>query len=96
MTMTFSSAVLAKVTSETRPDVAHEIRMGADGNVYCTCEAWKYQRLPVAQRTCKHLQAFARQANLPALIQVQETAPKAPRVSRPRKSSAGTTCETMM
>ena len=63
--MIFSPTVLAHVVSETRPGVVHQIRMGADGNVYCTCEAWRFQRLPVRERSCKHLRAFACQANLP-------------------------------
>lgn len=67
-TMTFAPTVLAHVKSETREGVVHQIRMGADGNVYCTCEAWKYQRKPVTERTCKHLQAFALQANLPNAV----------------------------
>ncbi len=70
MHMTFSPSVLAHVASETRPGVVHQIRMGADGNVYCTCEAWKFQRKPVNERTCKHLQAFACQANLPNGMQL--------------------------
>ena len=39
--------------------------MGKDGNVYCTCPAWKFQRKAVQGRTCKHLVAFAQKAFLP-------------------------------
>ena len=28
------------------------------GRIYCTCDAWKYQKLPPSQRTCKHAQMF--------------------------------------
>ena len=65
MNIIFLQTVLAKVASETRPGVVHEIHMGEDGNIYCTCEAWKFQKRPVIERTCKHLQAFAKVANLP-------------------------------
>ncbi len=96
MKMTFSPAILAYVKSETREGVVHQIRIGADGNVYCTCEAWKYQKLSVTNRTCKHLQAFALQANLPNGLplmyrqmlstMIAQTSPK-PTV-RPRKAPA--------
>jgi len=34
--------------------------MGSDGNVYCTCPAWRFQKSkPVLERTCKHIKAFA-------------------------------------
>lgn len=26
------------------------------GRLYCSCEAWKYQKLPASERTCKHCQ----------------------------------------
>jgi len=36
----------------------YELRMSAQGQVYCTCPGWKFQRLPTSQRTCKHLRRF--------------------------------------
>lgn len=63
--MIFHQAVLATIPSETRPGVVHHIHLGEDGNVWCDCEAWKFQKRPVTERTCKHLQAFAKVANLP-------------------------------
>jgi len=33
----------------------HEVRVGKDGNVYCTCQAWKRQALHPADRVCKHI-----------------------------------------
>lgn len=39
----------------------YEIRLGGDGNVYCTCPAWKFQKLPPKERTCKHMKALSGQ-----------------------------------
>jgi len=33
----------------------HEVRIGKDGNCYCTCQAWKLQSLHPADRVCKHI-----------------------------------------
>jgi hypothetical protein len=61
----FTATVLAVWPSSSDPCKSYEIRMGKDGNVYCTCAAWRFQRKPVTARTCKHLQAFATKAFLP-------------------------------
>lgn len=37
----------------------YEIRRAKDGkSVYCSCPSWKFQRLPPASRTCKHIVAM--------------------------------------
>jgi len=41
----------------------HVIRAAKDGSRYCTCAAWKFQRIPAAARSCKHL-AKAKQLGL--------------------------------
>jgi hypothetical protein len=38
-------------------DERHEVRVGKDGNCYCTCQAWKRQSLHPADRVCKHIAA---------------------------------------
>jgi len=90
--MTFNPVILAYVKSETREGVVHTIRMGRDGNVYCSCEAWKYQSKPVTERTCKHLQAFALQANLPNVALLRQMAammaPPAPKPAPVRRATA--------
>jgi hypothetical protein len=53
------ATVLATVPSSSNPEVVYTIRRGADGNVYCSCPAWKFQKLNPAQRTCKHLRGLA-------------------------------------
>lgn len=50
--------VITKVVSESSGAV-YEIRLGADANVYCTCPAWKFQKLPPKERTCKHMKAVS-------------------------------------
>ena len=36
----------------------YQIIRDAEGGVYCTCPAWKFQRVNPRMRTCKHLQRF--------------------------------------
>lgn len=52
--------VVARVPSESNPEKEYEIRLGADGNFYCSCPAWKYQKKGVKERTCKHIKAWAK------------------------------------
>jgi hypothetical protein len=64
-----SEAILATVPSKSNPEKSYEIHMGKDGNVYCTCPAWKYQKgVSPKDRTCKHIKtlygAMASQAKL--------------------------------
>jgi len=47
--------VLAVYPSETHPERQYEIRVGEGGHIYCTCPAWRFQRKPPRDRTCKHL-----------------------------------------
>jgi len=45
--------VLATVESNSG-NGSYEIREGGDGQLYCTCPAWKF-----GQRPCKHMQEWA-------------------------------------
>ena len=36
----------------------YEIRLGGDGNVYCTCPAWRFSGKNGKPRTCKHIKAL--------------------------------------
>lgn len=38
-----------------RGNAVHEVRIGKDGNTYCTCPAWRRQSLHPADRVCKHI-----------------------------------------
>jgi hypothetical protein len=55
-----SSKLLATVPSQSNPSKSYEIKEGADHTIYCSCPAWKFQRVTPGknQRTCKHLKAF--------------------------------------
>lgn len=57
--MTNTATVLATVPSASNPEVVYTIKRGTDGNVYCSCPAWKFQKLSPQLRTCKHLRALA-------------------------------------
>lgn len=40
-------------------DEEYEIREASDkSHLYCSCPAWKFQKLPPNKRTCKHIKAF--------------------------------------
>lgn len=47
------------IESTTQPGTFYAITRSHNGtHVYCSCPAWKYQRLNPLLRTCKHLQAY--------------------------------------
>ena len=51
----------------------YEIRRGKDGEVYCTCPAWRFSGRDrfhqlVQTRTCKHLEAFNKANAVPAWL----------------------------
>lgn len=50
--------ILTVVRSASNPEKTYEIREGADGNIYCTCPSWRFQRVAPAHRSCKHLRSF--------------------------------------
>ena len=54
-----TATLLAVIPSSTNPLKSYQIRRGGDGNVYCTCPAWKFQKLSPKERTCKHIKALA-------------------------------------
>jgi hypothetical protein len=56
----------------------YEIRLGGDGNVYCTCPSWKFQKLPPKERTCKHMKALSGQIAAFTGKLAAKTAAKAP------------------
>jgi len=56
---TTTATILATIPSASNPEVVYTIRRGHDGNVYCSCPAWKFQKLAPKDRTCKHLRSLA-------------------------------------
>jgi hypothetical protein len=47
-------ATLLATYSPSKGGSDHQVLLGGDGNTYCSCPAWKYQKLPPKARTCKH------------------------------------------
>lgn len=54
------TTLLAEVPSSSS-NAVYKINLGDDNNVYCSCPAWKFQKLPPKQRTCKHITALSLQ-----------------------------------
>ena len=86
-TPTYQRAVLATFPSKSRPGHVHSVRMGADGNLYCDCPAWKFQHNHPRCRTCKHLQAFEARTTLSGrTVECAGLVPPAPPVRPTRRS----------
>jgi hypothetical protein len=86
-TPVFHRAVLASFGSKSRPGVQYHIHMGADGNVYCDCPSWRFQKNHPMNRSCKHLVAFKQVAVLSGkAVAVQGISPEPVAVRAPRKS----------
>jgi hypothetical protein len=56
--MNTNPVVLAKFPSASKPGHYHEVRLGADGNLYCLCPSWRFQKNSPTNRSCKHIVAF--------------------------------------
>ena len=83
------TTLLATVPASKPGAAPYSINLGADNNVYCSCPAWKFQKLPPKERTCKHINALSGQlkilasklgAKTPAsvVVAVPKAAPAAP------------------
>ena len=57
------------IPSTTEDDTNYVITMSRAGNcVYCSCPAWKYQRLNPLLRKCKHTISLCGEAYIDSLI----------------------------
>lgn len=57
---TATATILATIPSSSNAEVVYTIKRGHDGNVYCSCPAWKFQKgVSPKDRTCKHLRSLA-------------------------------------
>jgi len=77
--------LLATFASASKPGHSHEVRVGADGVIYCTCPSWKFQKNHPSNRVCKHTQAALSRMTLggvPANEAAQYTPPVAIRATR--------------
>lgn len=52
-----NATVLATFASKSNPSKSHQVRQGADGNIYCTCPSWRFQHNSPSNRSCKHIVA---------------------------------------
>jgi hypothetical protein len=60
------TTTLMSVPSSSNPDKSYDVKLGKDGNVYCSCPAWRFQKLHPHQRTCKHIKAAQAAGLLPS------------------------------
>jgi len=80
--------VLATFLSKSNPSAdPYEVRLGKDGNVYCTCPGWRYQSKHPHDRVCCHMKELAQQmgtvaSKLSAKVAEKKAAPApAPKVA---------------
>lgn len=88
-----SKTVLAKFPSASKPGLFHEVRIGADGVIYCTCPSWRFQKNHPACRCCKHTKAFMARAThggAPLEVQGEVEMPKPIRAKRASRKPART------
>lgn len=86
--------VLATFPSESKPGHVHEVRLGADGVVYCTCPSWRFQKLTPSLRTCKHTKAFVARVTHGGVTLRAQGAVELPKPVRPaRKAKASKPAE---
>jgi hypothetical protein len=86
-----TTTVLARFESSSKPGHFHEVKRGADGNVYCGCPSWRFQKNSPTNRTCKHVEMWKAQTVVPGsngktLLDVVGPGPvavRAPRKPRP-------------
>ena len=80
--------VLATFPSASKPGHAHEVRMGADGVIYCTCPSWRFQKLTPSARTCKHTEALMSRATHGGHTLRTQGITEAPKAVRPSRKKA--------
>jgi hypothetical protein len=69
-----ASKQLAIMPSMSDPNKKYAVMQDDYGHYWCTCPAWKYQRLPPAQRTCKHINSYLQKQQF-LMEQKRRTAP---------------------
>jgi hypothetical protein len=57
-TTTIHPTVLATFPSLSNPSKAHKVSLGKDGNVWCSCPSWRFQKNSPTNRSCKHIVLF--------------------------------------
>jgi len=57
---TGTGEVLERIKSSSS-NAIYEVRLGKDGEIYCTCPGWRFSGRRNAPRTCKHLKKLMSQ-----------------------------------
>ena len=87
-TTQFQPTVLARIPSSSNPSKSYEVRLGADGNLYCQCPSWRFQKNSPTNRSCKHLVEFKASAKGSHFATGSEpVAIRAPRKARVAKAA---------
>jgi hypothetical protein len=87
-TPTFApKTVLAIFSSASKPGHQHEVRLGADGVVYCTCPSWRFQKRTPSLRSCKHTKAFVARATHGGVTLRAQGAVELPKPVRPARKA---------
>lgn len=84
--MNTSPTVLARNESHSSPGSFHEVRRGADGNVYCTCPSWRFQKNSPLNRTCKHIESWKARTVVGGVSLAKVLGPGPVAVRAPRRS----------
>lgn len=51
----FERILMGQFPSKSKPGTFHEVRLGHDNVLYCTCPSWRFLRNGVVARTCPHV-----------------------------------------
>jgi len=85
---TYGKELKCSFPSLSDPSRSYAVQTGKDGVIYCSCPAWKFQRLSPRERTCKHT-LMAKALFLDAL-KVERVEKKAKKIVRlPARSGTG-------
>jgi hypothetical protein len=80
---------LARFESKSRPGTFYGTYLGADGNVYCDCPAWRFCHNHPHNRSCEHTRETLRRLTHGGVtLSAQGAVPCAPMVRPTRKPTA--------
>lgn len=51
-------AIVASFPSKSNPAKSYSVTLSDEGIPYCDCMAWRFQKVPAPQRTCKHIESW--------------------------------------
>ena len=87
MTTAPAPVVLAKFASKSNPSASHQVRRGANGECYCTCPSWRFQKNSPLNRTCKHIEMWKSSVMVAPGVSLMDAVGPGPEAIRaPRKA----------